>query len=849
MVTKLEAMEKEAVSRVVEWGEQAALTGFDKLEGREPSTPRMKRLKSRVRPKYGFGGKYVDPNTKGGVERVDIIYDTYQETQGEPDVIRRAKFLENSAKKMTVLIQDEEILYGYHAEHPDWFCHYPEMGYYATIDLLEEGDMIPEGVDEEELRRKADYFFKLGLQGRTDRYLNPDELEVGYTPTIIEPFPQGNIYSSLQIPYEVLLAEGLEKRIEMAEWKIKDAREKMTLDPDKPWIWAEMAPYAEKMDNWEAMVIAGKAIITLSKRYARLSEILSETDVFDIPQWRREEFKEAADVCWHVPAKPARGFRDAMQSKWFIYMIGHSYERYSSGFSHLEDKVLWPYYRKSVIEKDEQPMTREECLELMEEERLKITERGVARGRIYRTSHQGANDLHILTIAGLDAKGNDASNEVTKLILEAALNVTTAEPSVMMRWHPKVSREVKRLAFECIRRGFGFPSIKQYDLNKWQLINYFGADNQEASDWAVQLCMSPGVSGRKHTQKLRSEGGGCLFPLKYIELMLYDGFDHSYTKMQLGPHSGDATKFKTIDEVFEAYRKQFSYAANLYQKGRDFCRRSEAKYVQMPLISLLDDECLENGVDAAEDTSYGNAWVNMIICADNIDSFAAIEKLVFDEKKYTLAELIEALKADWEGYEEMRQDFLNAPKWGNDDPYVDKWAYRIYHMWFEEVHKNVNYGGYRPLPLPQTVALYATWGPSIGATPNGRKHGEVTASGGADPYMGMDKKGPTAVLNSVAKIPHHEMKGVQLNMRLNHTMMRGDKGFDLWLSLMDAWYRLNLDHIQFNVFNAEDLRAAQETPERYQNLLVRIAGYSVQFISLTKQVQDSIIARTEHEIG
>jgi pyruvate-formate lyase len=635
----------------------------------------------------------------------------------------------------------------------------------------------------------------------------------------------------------------------MAERKRKDLMDQLELKPDKAWIADEMIPLLDKVNLYDGMIMAGKAMILWAKRYSRLCKIIAKNKDFDVPDWRREELLKMAEVCWHVPAKPVRGFWDAMQCKWFVYVMNHSFERYASGFAHKADDLLWPYYRRSVIEKDCQPMTREECVELVEEERLKISERGIAKGRAYRTGQPGANDLHILTIGGTDAQGRDLSNEVTKLYLEAALNVTTPEPSIMLRWHSGLDPEVKRLTFECIRRGFGFPSIKNDALNKWQLEYYFDATHEEASSWAVQLCMSPGITGRRETQKSRSDGGGELLQTKCLEMTFTDGFDYTFSNAQAGPHTGTPDNSWTIDDVWDAYRKQVAYAINHLQKNKDVTRWVEARWLESPLLSLIDDACMEKGVGALADRSRSNPWMNTLSLSDHADSFAAMEKLIFDEKKYTMDELVKALRANWEGYDEMRRDFIACPKWGNDDDYVDKWGERILHMYFEEMHKNVNYNGKRPLPLPQTVALFSSLAPQTGPIPSGRRHGEVLGSGGIDPYMGMDKKGPTAVLKSVAKANHREMKGCQFNQRLSHELMRGEKGFALWSAYMDAWNELDADHVQFNVFKTEDLRDAQKEPEKYPDLLVRVAGYSVRFTSLAKLTQDAIIARNEQQLG
>lgn len=830
---------------------QAKLANFDQLETREPSTDRMKRLKNRCRWKHVMGGEYVDPDTKAGIERMRIITKAYQENVGQPEVIKRAKFLEKTAAEHPCIIQDEELLVGYHAEDPDWVCLYPDMGFNATIDIVE-SDLMPEEY-KDEARELAEWWKPRSLQGRCEPYFTNEELKIGYSYTTVEPFPFALVYMSMNVPYQTLFEDGLEKRIQICQKKIDKAfEEHLHTNVDKPYDgekWGK-EDILHKIDNWRAQVIAAKAMITWSRRHARLARIIA--DNFDVPDWRREELRKIADVCYNCMAKPARGLWDAMQAKYFAWMIGHSYDRYSSGFAHLEDNLLFPYYKMSVYdENSEQPLTREQCLEIMEQQRLKVSERGIAKGRTYRVAQPGANDLHIISIGGVDEKNQDMCNEFTDLILESMLNMSTPEPSYGFRWHPNCNDNTKRLVFECIRRGFGFPAIFNHDIKKSQLENYYDVPEDEAARWSLQLCMSPGKSQRYGTQKTRTQGGGYEYVAsKCFEMALSNGFDYSYSQMQVGPKTGDPTKFKSMEEIWKAFETQCKYACKLHARARDITRYMEGKYCQCPFVSILDDACVEKGLDCMEDMDYPNPWSNMMHNSDIADSFAAMEKLIFEEKKYTMEDLINALRANWEGYEEMRKEAWAAPKWGNDDDYVDKWMVRYYEMNYNIMHEQTTYiDGGRPLPLPQTVSLYASMAPFIGALPYGRKHGEVLGDGGISPYVGQDKKGPTAVLKSVSKAPHRKTKGVQLNQRLSTDVMRGEKGYQLWKAYMNAWYDLDIDHVQFNVQSTEDLRAAQKEPEKYEDLIVRIAGYSARFISLPRIAQDAIVARTEQEMG
>ena len=828
---------------------------WERLEERKPSTPRIQSLKDRCRWKHTAGGEYGDPNVKVGIERMRFITRAYKETEGQPACLKRARFMEMSAEEHTIFIQDEELFVGYHVEDPNWVCPYPEQGYLQTLTLLEEGLVAPQ--HEEEYKELLEYWKGLSLDIICRRYYaTEEEYKIAIQPYLThEPAHFTFLGFHVNVPYMTILEDGMEARVEKCERKVKELLDRIAPSekPSKVWhgdkfLRDERTP--ERVDEYTAMAITGRACITWARRYSRLARIIADNPEFDVPDWRREELRKIADICWHVPAKPARGFWDAMQCKTFLHMWGHSYERCASGQAHLEDYLLLPYYKKSVLDKDsEQPLTREQCLELLEGERIWVSQRGLAKGRAARTVIPGANDLHIITIGGTDEEGKDACNEVTKLILEAALNVQTPEPSIMLKWHPKLDPEVKRLTFECIRRGFGFPSIKHNELNIQQLEDYFDVPHDEAVRWAVQLCMSPGRSKRSHTMKSRTDGGGCLEPIKCLEIALSDGFDYSFSKMQLGPKTGDPTKFKSIEEVWEAYEKQLLFASRDYQKARDLTKWAEANYIPSPYLSICDDWSLETGIDAMADFEVSNAWVNTVGNADVPDSFAAMEKLIFIEKKYTMEELIKALRDNWVGHEEMRQDFLDAPKWGNDDDFVDKWAVRYYDSLFRIVNEATNICRYKLLPLPQTVSVYAAIGPMMGATPNGRKWGEVLADAGISPYYGMDKKGPTAVLKSLSKVDFSKMKGCQFNQRLSHTLMRSEAGYELWCAYMDSWYDYKIDHVQFNVFRTEDLRAAQREPEKWQNLIIRVAGYSAFFVHLPRIHQDTIIARSEQELG
>lgn len=288
----------------------------------------------------------------------------------------------------------------------------------------------------------------------------------------------------------------------------------------------------------------------------------------------------------------------------------------------------------------------------------------------------------------------------------------TTEPSIGFRWNEKGRVETKKKVFECIKKGMGFPSIKHDENNIKQLMAYFNVPEEKANEWALVLCMSPGITGRRGTQKSRTEGGEDVYPAKLIELALSSGFDHFFTDVQIGPETGDAATFETIEDVWEAFRQQLRYAVNLAIRAKDISRSLEARYLPCPFIGSLDDGCVEKGMGDTEIAEVPNPWHNT--CSGNIcvvDSIAAIQKLVFEDKKYTMKQLVEAMQNNWEGYEEMRLDFWNAPKFGNDDEEADAVAKRYYDLVADEFSKVRTYSGTYPLPLAQSVASYIVNGP------------------------------------------------------------------------------------------------------------------------------------------
>ncbi|MDO8784762.1 MAG: pyruvate formate lyase family protein, partial [Syntrophales bacterium] len=495
--------------------------------------------------------------------------------------------------------------------------------------------------------------------------------------------------------------------------------------------------------------------------------------------------------------------------------------------------------------------TREEALDLVGEHMIRAYELGMFAPKFAREGLQGITGTWVWTLGGVNPDGSDACNDLTVAYLQVARMVRVSNPTFGFRWHPQVKDEVMRECFECIRHGLGYPSMRNDPVLISNSVHWYGHPIEEARQWVHQACMSPCPPTKYGSQPFRmaSATANCA---KMIEYALSNGYDR-VVNMQMGPQTGDARKFADFEQLFEAWVKQMQWIQNILVRTVHLGRSKDPEFYSRPLLSALYERAVETGTDACDTANgeRGNAWVTGFTWVENADSLAAVKKLVFEEKKYTMAELIDALETNWEDNEEMRLDFVkNAPKWGNDDDYVDQIMVRC----LREVAKHskrmkCTAGNNIPL-LPENVSGNIHYANIVGALPNGRRLGDALYDGGISPGPGLDKKGPTAVLKSCSKFNHiTDGRSFLLNQRLSPVQLTGEKGYQLWNAYMKTWNDLGLDHVQFNMVDDATLRAAQSDPEKYQEVIVRVAGYSAHFVDISRKTQDNIIQRTVQGLG
>jgi formate C-acetyltransferase/benzylsuccinate synthase len=790
--------------------------------------------------KKGAKGSGYQPGVKVDLERAILFTEGFREHQYELPITAYAYGMANIFDNITIFIQDHAQIVGYLGSRPHTIVWHPEVLFLTNEDLYNDRTVIPEPEEENLriIREICDFWNPICTGAKVFNLVPPEEIVKLLTGVIGWGLPISRIgYATKQWDYMFRL--GLEGIIAEIDEKIAEASKHIYEKVPEP----EELDYYEKLDVWKSMKLVLEAVIRWARRYSRLARIIAEN--FEKDPKRREELLRIAEVCEKVPARPPEHLQESLQFDHFI-QIACRYEACEGAWPARPDYWHGPFYDKDVNQ--DKILTREEALDLTGEFLIRCYEVGWFWLMMARDTLQGITGTWVWTIGGVNEDGTDACNDMTDCLLEAARLVRVANPTFAFRYHPGVRIQTLRQVFECIRQGLGYPSMRNDPILITNAMHWHKHPLREARRWVHQACMSPCPDTKLGCQPFRM-ANATIIAAKAIEYALFNGFDN-VLQMQMGPETGDASKFETFEELYQAWYTQVKWMMDTLIKLTNGGRHVAEYLDPRPLLSGLYERCVEEGVDSSHPSERGNSWITFFAWMETGDSLAAVKKLVFDEKKYTMAQLVEALKANWEGYEEMRMDFVRAPKWGNDDDYVDQIHVRCHkdvarHSW--ELQDPTG----NPWPaLPENIAAYVVNATKVWALPNGRRLGDTLYDGGCSPGAGLDKKGPTAVLRSVAKLDHiGDVRATLLNQRLSPQQLAGEKGFQIWHSYIKTWAEMGIDHVQFNMVDNETLKAAQKEPEKYPELIVRIAGYSAHFVDLNKKTQDTIIARSVQELG
>jgi formate C-acetyltransferase len=598
----------------------------------------------------------------------------------------------------------------------------------------------------------------------------------------------------------------------------KDAEERLArldnTDPDE----LKKAPFLQ------GVIIAMKVAAEIGKRFAvrarEMAEIEEDTE-------RKEELLKIADICNWVPANPARTFREALQSIYFARMLvkWETFHCVSHSVGRIE-QFLNSYYERDIKEGD---LTKEETQELIDCFLIKL-------------SHVGHGD-HV-GVGGVKSNGQDATNDLSYMILEGMAHVRLVEPFISIMVHSKTPDILLVKACQLLSLGTGHPVFINNDVQVEQMLTR--AIPLEHARTVTQVgCYEPVIAG----YDAGTLPAGFINLASTMELVMSNGWNHHYQK-KLGLETGDPRQFKSFEELQEAFQKQLAWLLKDIMLVEKIAEQTLVELCPTPYESALIEDCIEKGICR----EAGGARYNfgpMFTGTGAVDagnSLAAIKRLVFEEEKISMDQLCDALEKNFEGYDDLRQMLMKVPKFGNDDDYVDEQVAWVSHVYAEEAKKCLNpRGGYgTTIGAPMQMYLYA--GSATGALPSGRLAGEPLSDGWS-PSAGTDLNGPTSVFKSHGKIDHVELlSGVTLNMRLDPVVFKGEGGIKRCMDMIRTFADQKIFQVQINVISSETLRAAQKEPHKFRDVIVKVAGYSDYFVTLPKELQDGIIARTEHKI-
>jgi pyruvate formate-lyase/glycerol dehydratase family glycyl radical enzyme len=593
----------------------------------------------------------------------------------------------------------------------------------------------------------------------------------------------------------------------------------------------------DKQEALKAMDIACDAAILFAERHAQLADKMAAAEE-DLD--RRAELQRIAAVCRRVPAQAPRDFHEALQSYWFCHLAVitelNGWDAFNPG--HLDQHLL-PFYEKGLADGS---LTRETAKELLEAFFIKFNNHPAPPKVGVTAAESGTyTDFANINIGGLLRDGTDGSNEVSHILLEIVDEMHLLQPSSNIQLSRKTPETLLEHALRVIRKGYGFPSIFNADAVVEEQIRQ-GKTLEDARAGGCSGCVEVGAFG-KEAYILT----GYFNLPKVLELTLHNGVDPR-TGGQLGPETGKLADLTTFDALFEAFETQLRHFIDLKIAGNQVIERIYAREMPAPFLSVLIDDCIANGRDYnAGGARYNNTFIQAVGIGTITDSLAALKEVVFDSGKLEIEALVENLDRDFEGKEPLRQRLLHRThKYGNDDDYADDLMQRVFETTLEMIdgRPTAKGGTYRLEMLPTTCHVY--FGSVLGATPDGRWAGQPVSEG-ISPVQGADRRGPTAVFKSAAKMDHVKTGGTLLNMKFNPTLVAGDTGLEHLAQLVRSYFKMDGHHVQFNIIGADTLREAQDDPASHRDLIVRVAGYSDYFCDLSKELQDEIITRTEHD--
>ena len=771
----------------------------------------------------------LDTKPRISVERAEMITEFYKHSGELSATIRRALAFKHLMGNKAIFIGDGELIVGERGPLPKATPTYPELCCHSLEDLqiLNDRKKIPFAVDDQTLAAHRDRFIPF-WRGRSMRDVIFSEMSEEWKSAY-----EAGVYTEFmeqRAPGHTVLDDKIYRK-GFLDFKSDIEKALQNLDyHDDPDAY-------KKQKELEAMSICCDAIVRFAERHAEKAREMAQRE--SNPQ-RKRELERIAEVCTHVPAHAPRDFWEALQAYWFVHLGVitelNTWDSFCPG--HL-DRHLYPFYKKGI---DDGTLTREQAEELLQCFWVKFNNQP-APPKVGITAEESATytDFSNINLGGLNPDGSDGVNDVSYLILDVIDEMRLIQPSSNIQLSKKNPDRFLKRACEIIRKGWGQPSIFNADLVVEELVRQ-GKAVEDARSGGTSGCVETGCFG-KEAYILT----GYLNLPKILEVTLNNGLDPR-TGKKIGLATGDPTSFESFEVFFDAFYKQLRHFVDIKVRGNNVIERLFASYMPAPFLSILIDDCVSKGRDYNDGgPRYNTDYIMGVGIGTLTDSLATIKYHVFDKKQLSMKQLLASLKANFQGHEIVRQMLWNkTPKYGNDDDHADELLKKSFDALYNVVsgRKNTKGGFYAVNYLSTTCHVY--FGSVVGATADGRRAWEPLSEG-VSPVQGADTHGPTAVIKSASKMDQIRVGGTLLNQKFSPSLLEGEVGIDNLAHLVRSYFRLDGHHVQMNVITAETLRAAQANPEKYRDLIVRVAGYSDYFCDLNKALQDEIIARTEHK--
>ncbi|MFO7867657.1 MAG: glycyl radical protein [Candidatus Aminicenantes bacterium] len=763
-------------------------------------------------------------------QRAMLLTEFYksERAKGRPVPIQRALAFKHIMEKKSIGINEGELILGERGPAPRATPTYPEITVHTDEDLeiLNSREKTSYTVSREtrDVYKNEIYPF---WKGRTVREMIfrevpqewKDAFDAGVFTEFMEQRAPGHTVLDDKIYRKGFLDLKKEIEISIAELDFDN-------DPDS----------LKKRHELEAMSIAAGAIIRLAERYSEKAASLAEKE--NDPR-RKQELERLAEICSHVPARAPRNFWEALQHYWFVHLgVITELNGWDSFNPGRLDQHLYPFYKKGL---ENNSLNKEQARELLQSFWIKFNNQP-APPKVGVTAQESGTytDFALINTGGVKPDGTDGVNSLSYLILDVIEEMRILQPSSMVQISKKSPDRFLRRALEILKNGFGQPSIFNTEAIIQELLRQ-GKSIEDARCGGASGCVEIGAFGKENYTLT-----GYFNLVKILEITLNNGKDPR-TGKAVGIPTGDPVTFTSMDTLIDAFRKQLNYFIDIKIRGNNIVEQIYAENIPAPFLSLLINDCIQKGKDYhSGGARYNTSYIQGVGIGSITDSLASLQYNVFDKKRVSMKDMLASLKSNFEGQEEFRQILINkTPKYGNDDDYADNFTRQVFEIYFQAVNgrPNTKGGTHRINFLPTTVHVY--FGKTVGATPNGRKAGEPLSEG-ISPTQGADTNGPTAVIKSASKIDHIRTGGTLLNQKFNPQLLEDKEGMNKLVKLIRGYFSMDGHHIQLNVVTAGTLRKAQKNPEQFRDLIVRVAGYSDYFCDLSVELQNEIIARTEH---